>query len=139
MLMLFSGIVYLAAFVIFGHGIGHLVGPLASFGVKIQGTSDKPWLLPGGHLMTSKVGKAWSVFWIASLVLFLISSIGAFTGESWWREWAVIGSMVSIIAMAPWWRSILFGAKLGVVLDIVILIVVPFSWGQGIVDLFGLP
>jgi len=130
---------YLAAFVIFGHGIGHMTGPLASFGVKMKGSSDKPWLLPGGYRMTSSVGKMWSVFWIASMVLFLISSAGAFMGESWWKDWAVIGAVVSIVAMVPWWNSILFGAKLGVLLNIAILVVVPFSWGEGMIDFFGLP
>ena len=130
---------YLAAFVIFGHGIGHLTGPLASFGVKMKGTSDNAWLLPGGYKMTSSVGKLWSVFWIASMVLFLISSAGAFMGEVWWRDWAVIGALVSIVAMVPWWNSLLFGAKLGVLLNIAILVVVPFSWGEGIIDFFELP
>ena len=130
---------YLAAFVIFGHGIGHLTGPLASFGVKIGGTSDEPWLLPGGHRMTSKVGKAWSVFWFASMILFVISSIGAFMGEGWWRDWAILGSVVSLVAMVPWWKSILTGAKAGVLLNIAILIVLLYVGAEGIIDFFGLP
>jgi hypothetical protein len=130
---------YLAAFVIFGHGIGHLTGPLFSNGVKIGGMSDGPWVLSRTQMMAGKVGKAWSAFWIAALVLFVVSSVGAFMGESWWRDWAVIGAVVSIVAMVPWWNSILIGAKAGVLLNIAILLVVPFGWGQGIVDFFGLP
>ena len=130
---------YLAAFVILGHGLGHLTGPLASFGVKISGTSDKPWLLPGGYKMTSTIGKAWSAFWIASLVMFVLSGLGAFMGETWWREWAIMGAVASIVAMAPWWNSILVGAKAGVLLNIAILIIVPFSWGEDVIDFFELP
>jgi hypothetical protein len=130
---------YLAAFVILGHGIGHITGPLSAFGVKIGGTSDKPWIMPGGHKMTSTVGKAWSVFWIAALILFVISSVGAFISEAWWRDWAIPGAVVSIVAMVPWWNSILIGAKAGVILDIAILLVLLFSWGEGIMDFFELP
>ena len=130
---------YLAAFVIFGHGIGHITGPLSAFGVKIGGTSDRPWILPGGYKMTSTVGKAWSVFWIAALILFVISSAGAFMGETWWRDWAILGAVVSMVAMVPWWNSILIGAKAGVFLNIAILLVLLFSWGEDIVGFFELP
>jgi hypothetical protein len=130
---------YLAAFVIFGHGIGHLTGPLFSYGVEIGGMSDRPWLISQTQMMRGKVGRAWSVFWIAALALFVVSSVGAFMSEIWWREWAVFGAFVSIAAMAPWWNSILVGAKAGILLNIAILLLVPLSWRQGIVELFGLP
>lgn len=130
---------YLAALVIFGHGIGHITGPLFSYGVKIGGMADKPWILSVKQTMTGRVAKAWSVLWIAALILFVVSSTGAFMGDTWWREWSVIGAAVSMIAMVPWWRSILIGAKAGVLLDVAMLLILPFDWGQRVVDFFGLP
>ncbi len=131
---------YLAALVLLGHGLGHIIGPLASFGVKIKGMSEKPsWLLPGNRDMKSTVGKAWSVIWIIAIVPFVISSVGAFMGELWWRDWAIIGSIISIAALLPWWNTVLAGVKGGLLLDFAILVVLLTSWGEDIIEFFELP
>jgi hypothetical protein len=130
---------YLAALVLLGHGLGHTIGPLASFGVKIKGMAEQPsWLLPGKQGMSGTVGKAWSVLWIAAIVPFVISSVGAFTGEVWWRDWAIIGSIISIAAILPWWNSVLVGVKGGLLLDIAILIVLLADLND-VIDFFELP
>lgn len=131
---------YLAALVLLGHGLGHSIGPLASLGVKIKGMNERPsWLLPGQRGMSSTVGKAWSVLWIATIVPFVISSMGAFMGEIWWRDWAIIGAVISIAAILPWWNSVIAGVKGGLLLDVAILIVLLTSWGEDIIDFFELP
>jgi hypothetical protein len=131
---------YLAGIALLGHGLGHTMGPLASYGVEIKGMSDKPsWLLGGNRTMKGKVGKAWSAIWIAAIVPFVISSAGAFMGEPWWREWAIIGSLISIAAILPWWNSVMIGVKAGFVLDIAILLVLLTSWGEDIIGFFELP
>jgi hypothetical protein len=130
---------YLAALVLLGHGLGHAIAPIASFGVKIKGMAERPsWLLPGERGMNSTVGKAWSMIWIAAILPFVISSIGVFIGEPWWRNWAIIGAIISIVAILPWWNSVQAGVKGGLLLDIAILIVLLADW-EDVIDFFELP
>jgi len=131
---------YLAALVLLGHGLGHIIGPLASFGVKVKGMAERPsWMLPGNRDMKGAVGKAWSVIWIIAIIPFVISSAGAFMGELWWRDWAIIGSIISILAILPWWNSVIGGVKAGLLLDIAILIVLLTSLGEDVIEFFELP
>lgn len=131
---------YFAALVLLGHGIGHLVGVIPTWtSIEIGGMQDKPWILPGDHHFDSSVGKAWSIIWIAAMVLFLVSSIGVFMDKEWWRQWAIIGSLMSIVAMLPWWNSILAGAKAGVALDFAIILVLLLPQGDKITEFFHVP
>ena len=79
---------YLAALVILGHGIGHLMGLMASWTSIDVKLKDAAWLLPGGHKMNSSVGRAWSLFWALAMVVFVASAVGILLGEEWWRTLA---------------------------------------------------
>jgi hypothetical protein len=68
----------------------------------------------------------------------VISSVGVTTGEVWWRDWAIIGSIISIAAILPWWNSVLVGVKGGLLLDIAILIVLLADLND-VIDFFELP
>jgi len=131
---------YLAALVLLGHGVGHLVGVLPAWAsIGMGGVKDRPWILPGGHLMDSAVGKLWGVVWLAAMILFMISSAGVLLDKWWWRQWAVVGSVVSIVAIVPWWNSVVAGAKAGVALDVAIILVLLLPWGEKITDFFEVP
>ena len=132
-------LLYLAALVLLGHGLGHLVGILPAWASIEVGGKDEPWLLPGDHKMDSTVGKIWGVVWLAAMVLFVVSSAGVLMNKEWWRQWAIIGSVVSIVAIVPWWNSVIAGAKAGVALDVAIILVLSLSWGKKITDFFDVP
>jgi len=59
--------------------------------------------------------------------------------KEWWRQWAIIGSIVSIVAIVPWWNSVVVGAKAGVALDVAIILVLSLPWGEKITDFFDVP
>ena len=130
---------YIAALVLIAHGIGHLVGFLPAWTKIDPGFKDRPWVLPGARTIDSGTGKAWSAIWIASLVLFIISGIGVFMGGTWWRQWAIIGSVVSIVAIVPWWNTVIAGAKAGVALDVAILLVLLVPGLESVADWFEVP
>jgi len=130
---------YVAALMLLGHGVGHTVGILpAWFSIDVGGES-KPWILPGGYMMDSIAGKAWGIIWLVAMILFVVSSAGVFMDEVWWRQWAIIGSAVSIVAIVPWWNSVVVGARLGVALDVAIILVLLLPWGDTITNFFEVP
>lgn len=90
-------------------------------------------------MMDSAVGKLWGVVWLAAMILFMISSAGVLLDKWWWRQWAVVGSVVSIVAIVPWWNSVVAGAKAGVALDVAIILVLLLPWGEKITDFFEVP
>ena len=129
----------LAALVLLGHGLGHTTGLGGAWSNMETGFSDKPWILGGDVRLQSRVGKVFGLIFLIATILFVISSVAAFTGSESWRTFALAGSAASITCMVPWWNTVIFGAKLGVLLDIAIILVLLVPGGESFVDFFGLP
>jgi len=127
---------YLVMIVLMAHGIGHVTGIMRSWTSIEVGFSDKPWILGGNHTMESTVGKAWGVLWLVALFAFLGSGISVAMGSESWRYTALIGSVFSILAIVPWWNTVMTGAKAGVILDLAIILVLLLPWGEKITDFF---
>ncbi|HEX9907842.1 MAG TPA: hypothetical protein VGB78_05170 [Thermoplasmata archaeon] len=130
---------YLAALMMIGHGIGHIVGVLAAWTSVNPGFVDKPWILSGDHRVKDRVGVAWGFIWLAAIAPFLLSGIAILLGDTWWRETALIGAAASIVAIVPWWNTVVVGARAGVALDLAIILVLLLPWGEEVTDFFGLP
>lgn len=129
----------LASLVILGHGLGHTTGLAAAWSSMPTGFSERPWVFGGDVRLSSPVGKAFGLVFLLATILFVISAGAAFAGSEMWRTFAVAGSVASIACMVPWWNTVLFGARLGVLLDVAILLVLLVPGGEGFVDFFGLP
>jgi len=130
---------FFAALVILGHGLGHMTGLAASWSNIPTGFSDKPWMFGGDVRMSSAVGKAFGIVFLIATVLFIISSVAAFSGSDLWRTFAILGSAASIACVVPWWNTVIFGARLGVLLDLAMILILTVPGGEGFVDFFGLP
>jgi hypothetical protein len=129
----------LAALVLLGHGLGHTTGLVGAWSNIETGFSDKPWIFGGDVRLRSPIGMVFGLVFLAATVLFVVSSVAAFTGSESWRTFALAGSVASIACMVPWWNTIIFGARLGVLLDITIILVLLVPSGEPFVDFFGLP
>ena len=130
---------YVAALVIIGHGIGHATGFLESWTSIKVGFHDAPWLFDGKTKLKSPVGKAFGTLWLVCIPIFIVAGIGILLGDVWWRETAVIGSVVSIVAMLPWWKAMIGGAKAGLLLNLAIIIVLLVPGGDQIANFFEVP
>jgi len=129
---------YLAAFVLIGHGIGHSTGFFESWTNINMNFHDEGWLFDPRTKMKSTPGRVFDIIWLACIPIFVVSGIGIALGEVWWRDWAIIGSAVSIVGMLPWWRAMIGGAKAGLLLDFAILAVLLLNVGQ-VTDFFHVP
>jgi hypothetical protein len=129
----------LAALVLLGHGVGHLMGFMESWTSINVGFTDKPWIFGGKYMMDSTVGKTFGILWLVALALFVGSAFGVLTGDTWWRTLAIIGSVVSLVGIIPWWNTVMLGVKAGALLDVAILLVLLFSQGEPITRFFDVP
>lgn len=119
---------------VFMHGVGHIMGLLGAWTNVPVGTNDRPWLLGGGVTLRSPIGKVFGLIWLAALLLFVASVIGVLTGQAWWPTTAIIGAVVSLVGILPFWRSVAPGARYGGVLfDLVILVALLPGWKDQVI------
>lgn len=112
-----------------GHGIGHVMGFLASWTKLPMGFTQSPWIFSKGILIQSVVGKAFGILWLISMGAFIAAAIGLFTGQSWWTSVAIIASFLSLFAFLPWWNTFTPGSKQAAVLvDVVVIAVLLGPW-----------
>jgi hypothetical protein len=127
------------AVLIFGHGIGHVVGVMGSWTewrvFPELPFNESPWILPGDIYMQSAVGKAFGILWLIATVGFFAAAFGLMTGQSWWSAIAVIASFASLLAVIPWWNSItpgIMSKRSAVLVDIVIIVALLGPWKDGL-------
>ena len=118
----------LIAFVLFIHGIGHVMGVLPALKLgSVEGWNSRSWLL------TPILGE--TISRILSIILFLVALVGfvasalALLGwvvpHDWWRTLAVVSAVISIVTIVLFWNAFVsfFPNKVGALgVDIAVLV-----------------
>ena len=97
------------AIILFGHCIGHIMGfietwtswqpfPESSF-------NESPWIFSDDIFIHSAAGKVFGIFWLGALIGFFAAAIGLIANQSWWSIVAIIASILSLLAVIPWWNT----------------------------------
>jgi len=113
--MIFS-YVLAATFII--HGLAHVSGFTTAWTSKNADFKDEPWLFSKGITLHTRTGKTFGVLWLLAAVLLIASGIGLLLRGQWWPTLALIGSVASLVAIVPWWRAVVPGAKVGAAFDL---------------------
>jgi len=116
------------------HGMAHISGFLVSIGKNIDGFHNKAWIFSSGLKLSSPAGRIFGIFWLLSLISFIVAGISIFFHVYWWQYFAQGGAVLSIIAMFPWWKAIPQGAKIGLFFDLLVLVVLLSPYKQTILD-----
>jgi hypothetical protein len=88
------------------HGLGHVLGPLTTFGViRSEGFSETSWLLNERFQLSDAFQRALSLLWIVALVGFAATAFGLWNGLGWWRALAWLNVALSVILFATWWNA----------------------------------
>ena len=131
----------IVAITLIGHGIGHVVGFLAPWtnsklGFPEFAFNQSTWLLPGEVVMISTIGKIFGVIWLLSMGAFFAAAIGLLEKQEWWTTIAIIASILSMIAVVPWWNSFtpgIMSKRSAVLVDILVLIALWGPWKDEII------
>jgi len=113
---------YIAAFVAFMHGVGHISGVLSAWTPVNTGFSDRPWIFSKGVTVKSPLGRLWGLIWLAALGCLVAAGLGLAFGQAWWPMLLLVGAVVSLVAIVPWWNTVVPGARAGVLFDLFILV-----------------
>lgn len=120
---------YLIAVPMIGHGLAHISGFLASWIKNDIGFKNNPWVFYSNITLTSTVGRVFSFGWLFAMVFLLASGVGLILEQQWWVGYAKTGAILSLAVVVPWWNTVPPGAKIGVIFNIILLIVLftPFK------------
>jgi hypothetical protein len=120
----------IAALVLAGHGIGHMMAPQAAFLPPGALPRNAPGLLAGTTIV-SNAGKAMSSLWLLPLVGFVFATYGFWTDAVWWRPLMAVSAALSIVAILPWWNVMPAFSYLGAIcVDALVLVALATPWGD---------
>jgi hypothetical protein len=116
------------ALVLFVHGVGHSMGLFPITGFQSTETwNARSWLLTDllGDTITRVIG---FILFLVPLVGFVLAGLGLLgwlVPHEWWRQLAVISSVISLVALGLFWNAFvaLFPNKIGaIVVDVAVLV-----------------
>ena len=91
------------AVIIAFHGLGHIMGPLVTFGVlQTEGFSRTSWLLADRLHLSQGAQQVLSLLWIVVLMGFAATAYGLWFGLGWWRMLAWVNVALSALVIGMW-------------------------------------
>lgn len=81
------------------HGLGHILFLVPLLGFAEWGQTSRSWLLTG----ESSARLIGGLIWLVTILLYGGAVFGLWTVHSWWREVAVIASVISIVGLILFW------------------------------------
>jgi multisubunit Na+/H+ antiporter MnhF subunit len=87
-----------------------------------MGFNQNSWIFGASGTLSSLAGRFFGVLWLAATVSLIAAGVGLLTNQTWWTSAAIIGAIVSLVAILPWWNTVTSGVKVGALLDVAILI-----------------
>lgn len=115
------------------HGLVYISGFAAGlFGLPVD-FNDKPWLFAKNVTLKSPAGRAFGLLWLLAALALVGAGVGLFNGAGWWPGLAIAGAVLSLVAILPWWNTVVPGAKVGAVFDILILLALLLPWSGQVI------
>lgn len=128
-------IVVAVAFIL--HGLAHLSGFMAAFTGRAAGFSTRPWLLSPNVTVHSGIGRVFGLLWLVAALALAGSGLALLLGWAVWPWLPMAGAIISLMAIAPWWRTVPPGAKAGAVFDLLILLALLPGWREQVMAMVG--
>ena len=125
---------YLFAFLLVMPGLAHVSGPLGFWTSGAQAFVEKPWLFSRGVTPQGVVGWIFGLLWIVAALGLAGAGFGLLFGQDWWPTLALVGAVVSLLAIVPWARVVPPGAWAGACLDLVIVAALLLPWGNRLIE-----
>jgi phage-related protein len=78
------------------------------------------------------------MLWLLAMIAFVASVIGVLVGQTWWPVTMVIGAVLSIAAIVPWWTTVTPGARFGgMLVNLALLIALLPGWREQVIAFLG--
>jgi hypothetical protein len=98
------------------HGLVHMVGFAAVWGLGQRGAVANAPMIPPGLAAGSPVVLALGVLWLIAMAAFLAAAVGLVLHAAWWKEVAAGAAALSLLLCVAWWNDAVIGALINVVI-----------------------
>jgi hypothetical protein len=119
------------------HGLAHIFDLIALLTSGGGGKDDKSGASSSRSTLTTTRSRVIALFWLAAAWTLTGSGVGIFLRKDWWPTIALSGSVLSLAAIVPWWNRTRRSAKLGVILDVIIIVGLLTPLKEKIFELIG--
>ena len=99
------------------HGLVHMVGFAAVWGLGQPGAVTRVPAIPAGLTAGSPAVLALGVLWLIAMAAFLAAAAGLLIHAAWWRVVAAGAAALSLLLCAAWWND----ALVGIIINVAIL------------------
>jgi uncharacterized membrane protein YphA (DoxX/SURF4 family) len=123
--------------VLVSHGLAHIFDLIALLTTGGVGNADKPGVASSRLVLSTTRSRAIAFLWLAAAWTLTGAGVGIFLQKGWWTSIAVIGAMLSIAANISWWNRTRRSAKLGAILDVIIIVGLLTPLKEKIIELIG--
>lgn len=121
---------YLIALALVGHGFAHMTGVLAAWAGVDVGFSKKTWLLSNNVTMADPIGRVFGFIWLAAMLGLLAAAVLLVVGRGQFYPVATAAAILSLAAIVPWWNTVVPGARVGAIFDMLLLVAICLPWRQ---------
>jgi|WetSurMetagenome_2_1015567.scaffolds.fasta_scaffold281825_1 hypothetical protein len=105
------------------HGLANLAGFFEAFGKSPRGFSDRPWIFSPGVKLQSTPGRLFGLLWLFSTLRLVGTGLAISFGQSWWASVTLGGAICSLLAIFPWWNTVVPGARFAAFFDLAVIVI----------------
>jgi hypothetical protein len=114
-----------------------LGGFVNAFPSRATDCSTKPWLFSAEAAMHSAIGRVFGVVWLVAAVVLVGSGLTLLLGWAVWPWLPIVGAVISLLVIVPWWNTVPPGAKAGAIFDLLILLALVPGWRAQVMAFLG--
>ena len=100
---------FVFAFPLIMHGLANLAGVFEAFGKAPRSFNDRLWIFSAGVKLQSTTGRLFGVLWLLSSLCLIGAGLAIIFQQSWWASAAILGAACSLLAIVPWWNTVVPG------------------------------
>jgi hypothetical protein len=115
---------YAAAFIIFAHGMIHLIGMVVYWQLAVVNEIPYKTTLLGGRWEIGKTGtRIFGLLWLLGTIAFVIAAAGMALKTPWWQPVLLVTTLFSLVITILDWDAAKFGAITNIIILIILFIV----------------
>ena len=114
---------FTAAFIIFAHGLIHLIGMVVYWQLAVVNEIPYKTTLLGGRWEIGETGaRIFGLMWLIGTIGFVIAAAGMTFRTSWWQPVLLVTTLFSLLITILDWDAAKFGAITNVIILIILFV-----------------
>lgn len=114
---------YAAAFIIFAHGLIHLIGVVVYWQLAVVNEIPYKTTLLGGRWDIGETGtRIFGLLWLLGTIGFVTAAAGMVFRADWWQPVLLVTTLFSLVITILDWDAAKFGAITNIIILIILLV-----------------